>query len=113
MTRYNLSCIVTLPCYQSQGFGRFLIDFSSLFKILIDCLNVYNAGYLLSREENTPGTPERPLSTFGYLLYHSYWKQALLEHFDLHARKHASKSASAKLTVRSRFSALPLHSSAR
>ncbi len=26
--KYNLSCIVTLPCYQNRGFGRFLIDFS-------------------------------------------------------------------------------------
>ncbi|EPB80417.1 MOZ/SAS family protein [Ancylostoma ceylanicum] len=26
--KFNLSCIVTLPCYQKQGFGRFLIDFS-------------------------------------------------------------------------------------
>lgn len=26
--RYNVSCIVTLPQYQKQGYGRFLIDFS-------------------------------------------------------------------------------------
>lgn len=26
--KYNVSCIVTLPCYQKRGYGRFLIDFS-------------------------------------------------------------------------------------
>ena len=26
--RYNVSCIMTLPMYQRQGYGRFLIDFS-------------------------------------------------------------------------------------
>ncbi|VDK81210.1 unnamed protein product [Gongylonema pulchrum] len=32
--KYNLSCIMTLPSYQKQGYGRFLIDFSK-------CLDVY------------------------------------------------------------------------
>jgi GNAT superfamily N-acetyltransferase len=26
--QFNLACIVTLPCYQKKGYGRFLIDFS-------------------------------------------------------------------------------------
>lgn len=26
--KYNVSCIMTMPQYQRQGFGRFLIDFS-------------------------------------------------------------------------------------
>lgn len=26
--KYNVSCIMTLPQYQRQGFGRFLIEFS-------------------------------------------------------------------------------------
>lgn len=28
--RYNLSCIMTLPTHQKQGWGQFLIDFSEL-----------------------------------------------------------------------------------
>ncbi|PAA73031.1 hypothetical protein BOX15_Mlig008892g1 [Macrostomum lignano] len=61
--RYNLSCIMTLPCYQRRGYGRFLIDFS----------------YLLSRRELLPGTPERPLSDLGRLTYQAYWTDAVLD----------------------------------
>lgn len=28
--KYNVSCIMTMPQYQRQGYGRFLIDFSKL-----------------------------------------------------------------------------------
>ncbi|VDN38654.1 unnamed protein product [Dibothriocephalus latus] len=28
--KYNLSCIMVLPSYQKQAFGRFLIDFSTV-----------------------------------------------------------------------------------
>ncbi|GMT24575.1 hypothetical protein PFISCL1PPCAC_15872, partial [Pristionchus fissidentatus] len=62
--KFNLSCIVTLPCYHKQGFGRFLIDFS----------------YLLSRREKMVGTPERPLSDLGRVSYAAYWRSALLEY---------------------------------
>ncbi|KAI6221207.1 Histone acetyltransferase [Aphelenchoides besseyi] len=67
--QFNLACIVTLPCYQKKGYGRFLIDFS----------------YLLSRREKMLGTPERPLSEMGRLAYESYWRTAIFEF--LHQRQ--------------------------
>ncbi|KAF7634356.1 Histone acetyltransferase [Meloidogyne graminicola] len=63
--KYNLACIVTLPCYQGRGFGRFLIEFS----------------YALSKREGLIGSPERPLSDLGKIAYHNYWLYKLFDFF--------------------------------
>ncbi|PPQ64138.1 hypothetical protein CVT24_008768 [Panaeolus cyanescens] len=59
---YNLSCIMTLPVRQRQGWGNLLIDFS----------------YLLSKVEQRVGSPEKPLSGLGALGYKNYWTLAIM-----------------------------------
>lgn len=61
---YNVSCILTMPQYMRQGYGKMLIDFS----------------YLLSKVEEKIGSPERPLSDLGLISYRSYWKEVLLRY---------------------------------
>eukprot|EP00045_Choanoeca_perplexa_P008295 m.76547 g.76547 ORF g.76547 m.76547 type:complete len:581 (+) comp14435_c0_seq1:102-1844(+) len=61
--KYNVSCILTLPAYMRQGFGKYLIHMS----------------YLLTKKENVLGTPEKPLSHLGAVSYQSYWKQEVLK----------------------------------
>ncbi|KAJ7650711.1 hypothetical protein FB45DRAFT_730073 [Roridomyces roridus] len=65
LKEYNLSCIMTLPVRQRQGWGNLLIDFS----------------YLLSKKERRLGSPEKPLSALGALGYKNYWKLALMRYF--------------------------------
>lgn len=59
----NVSCIMILPQYQKYGYGRFLIEFS----------------YLLSKQENSLGTPEKPLSDLGKISYLNYWRNSILK----------------------------------
>ena len=60
----NLSCIMVLPPYQSNGVGKFLIDLC----------------YEIAKREGRIGTPERPLSDLGARSYHSYWRDRILDY---------------------------------
>ncbi|XP_031420970.1 histone acetyltransferase KAT7a isoform X2 [Clupea harengus] len=71
---YNVSCILTMPQYMRQGFGKMLIDFS----------------YLLSKVEEKVGSPERPLSDLGLISYRSYWKEVLLRYLNMFQGKEVS-----------------------
>ena len=91
--KYNVSCIMVMPQYQRSGYGRYLIDFS----------------YLLSRVENQPGSPEKPLSDLGRLSYESYWKSVVLEYMHdfkmkrqqfLIESKHEADVASSSSTIK-------------
>ncbi|KAJ4478527.1 histone acetyltransferase, MYST superfamily, partial [Lentinula lateritia] len=63
---YNVSCIMTLPVRQRQGWGNLLIDFS----------------YLLSKKEQRTGSPEKPLSALGALGYKNYWTLSLMRYLE-------------------------------
>ncbi|XP_049615177.1 histone acetyltransferase KAT6B isoform X3 [Syngnathus scovelli] len=80
--KYNVSCIMIMPQYQRQGFGRFLIDFS----------------YLLTRQEGQAGSPEKPLSDLGRLSYLAYWKSVLLEYLYRRPDKHVSVKGISRAT---------------
>ena len=60
---YNLACILTFPCHQRKGYGRFLISFS----------------YELSKKEEKVGSPEKPMSDLGQKAYIPYWTSTIVD----------------------------------
>ncbi|KAM6966855.1 histone acetyltransferase KAT7-like isoform 2-T2 [Tautogolabrus adspersus] len=81
---YNVSCILTMPQYMRQGYGKMLIDFS----------------YLLSKVEEKVGSPERPLSDLGLISYRSYWKEVLLRYLNnFHGKEISIKEISQETAV--------------
>ena len=45
---------------------------------------LFVSGYLLSRIERQPGSPEKPLSDLGKVTYTAYWRSVILEYMDEH-----------------------------
>ncbi|EPY37488.1 histone acetyltransferase HTATIP [Angomonas deanei] len=58
----TLSCVMVLPPYRAKGYGSFLGELS----------------YELARQDGMVGTPERPLSGSGKLLFRKVWKGEVL-----------------------------------
>jgi len=65
LANYNLACILTLPCHQRKGYGKYLISLS----------------YELSKIEGKVGSPEKPISDLGKVSYLSYWSRVLIHIF--------------------------------
>jgi len=72
---YNLACILTFPCHQRKGYGRFLIAFS----------------YELTKKEEKVGSPEKPMSDLGQQAYKPYWTSTIID-FLLHQSNEGSMS---------------------
>ncbi len=78
---YNVSCIMTLPVRQRQGWGNLLIDFSMSIccSVWLPSLTAIS-GYLLSKKEQRAGSPEKPLSALGALGYKNYWTLSIMRY---------------------------------
>eukprot|EP00759_Apiculatamorpha_spiralis_P027130 PhF_6_TR30123/c0_g1_i1/m.44023/K11304/TIP60, KAT5, ESA1; histone acetyltransferase HTATIP len=83
-TTKNLSCIVTLPPFQSRGYGAFLVDFS----------------YFLSKRRKRLEGPEFPLSEYGKLVYHSYWNYTVLNYILQQSSKQGDDDTCSTFTIR-------------
>jgi len=66
LAKYNLACILVLPCHQQKGYGKLLISIS----------------YELSKIEEKVGSPEKPISDLGKVSYMSYWTAVLTDVLD-------------------------------
>lgn len=58
----TLSCVMVLPPFRSKGYGGFLVRLS----------------YEIGRSESMVGTPERPLSKSGNVLFRKVWRDEIL-----------------------------------
>ena len=77
---YNLSCILTFPQYQRNGYGTLLISLS----------------YELSKRERKRGSPEKPLSDLGKLSYRSFWTWTVLTALKTACRLQEERDSSSK-----------------
>lgn len=60
----------------------------------IKCEFLFISGYLLSRVEGQPGSPEKPLSELGKVSYQAYWKSVMIEYL--------YRSKDSKITIKGR-----------
>lgn len=58
--------------------GVLLWNTSHMVSLSLVCSSL-SAGYLLSKREGQPGSPEKPLSDLGRLSYMAYWRSVVLE----------------------------------